>query len=257
MKRSSVRKEASASAMDATRRRDGNAKNAVRRLLCACLLVVWLAPTMTACCAIRERFNRLDGPVGAYEPEQPNPLVVQTQDAEALWDAIVDVIDNYYIIKTENPVRTYERTDENGKTYYYCTEGRLDTEPSIMGGVHEPWRKNGDECADRWFATFQTVRSYAYVRVTPEEKGFFIYLTINREIEDMPNPIGSNVDYNLHFNDDLSQLSQAVGERSRSKGWIDIGRATDLEGRVMKEIAWRVGAPRTVIHEGVDATLQP
>ena len=73
----------------------------------------------------------------------------------------------------------------------------------------------------------------------------------------MPRPIGSNVDYNLRFNDDLSQLSQAVGERSPSKGWIDAGRATDLEARVMKEIAWRVGVPRTVIHEGIDANLQP
>ncbi len=251
----SVRKESSV--LDVARITRVRVRRAWRDAALTSLLGVLLIPYFLGCCAIRERYNRLDVPVGAYEPEQPNPLFVQTDDPEALWDAIVDVIDNYFVISTENPVRTYERTDENGKRYYYRTEGRIDTEPSIMGGVQEPWRRNGSECGDRWFATFQTVRSYAYVRVTPEEKGFFIYLTINREIEDMPRPIGSNVDYNLRFNDDLSQLSQAVGERSPSKGWIDAGRATDLEARVMKEIAWRVGVPRTVIHEGIDANLQP
>ncbi len=218
---------------------------------------VVLCATVAGCCAIKERYGGGNVPVGAYEPEQPNPLFVQTQDAEALWDAVVDVIDNYYAITNENPVRTYERVDAQGRTYRYQTEGRIDTEPAIMAGVQEPWRRLGAPCGDRWFATFQTVRSTANVRVVPEDSGFFIYLSIYDEIEDLPKPMGAKVGYNLSFNEDASQLTQAVGEHARSKGWIPIGRDDELEGRIMKEIAWRVGAPRTVIHEGIDAKLQP
>lgn len=195
--------------------------------------------------------------VGAFEPDQPNPLFVETRDAEALWDSIVDVIDNYYVIETEIPVRTYERQDSNGQVYVYRTEGRLETKPSIMGGVQEPWRKNGARCEDRWFATFQTVRSSAVVRVVPEGEGFFVYLSVFDEIEDMPRPIGASIGYNLKFREDVSQLSQPVGERAKSKGWIPVGRDDDLEGRIMKELAWRVGTPRTVIHAGLDSDLVP
>lgn len=194
---------------------------------------------------------------GAFDPDQPNPLFVETKDSEALWDAIVDVIDDYFVVETEIPPRTYERQDASGRTYVYQTEGRLETRPSIMGGVQEPWRKNGAQGGGRWFATFQTVRSSAVVRVAPEGDGFFVYLFIYDEIEDMPRPIGSNVGYNLKFRDDVSQLSQSPGARATSKGWISLGRDDELEGRVMKELAWRVGAPRTVAHSGVDSELKP
>ena len=239
--------------------REGAQRSAVtpkgtQALALALALACFVAPL--GCCALRDRASG-DVPVGAYEPEAPNPLFVQTKDAESLWDAVVDTLDNYFIISTETPVRTYESVDANGRQCVYQTEGRIETEPSIMGGVQEPWRRNGAECGDRWFATFQTVRTTATARVAPEENGFFIYLTVNAEIEDMPKPMGSKVGYNLQFDEDLSQLSQGVPERKRSKGWIPIGRDSDLENRIMKELAWRVGTPRAVIHEGIDAPLQP
>ena len=228
-----------------------------RAVLLLVFVVLGVSSLSLGCCsAVATRGGNATA-VGAFEPDQPNPLFVETRDAEALWDAIVDVIDNYYSIETEIPVRTYERQDSNGQVYVYQTEGRLETKPSIMGGGQEPWRKNGARCEDRWFATFQTVRSSAIVRVVPEGEGFFVYLSVFDEIEDMPRPIGSSVGYNLKFREDVSQLSQPVGERAKSKGWIPVGRDDDLEGRIMKELAWRVGTPRTVIHAGLDSDLVP
>ena len=84
-------------------------------------------------CACRTPENAQYAPakgVGAFEPEQPNPLFVETTDPYALWDAVVDVIDNYYVIESEIPVRVYERQDTDGRSYQYRTEGRLETEPS-------------------------------------------------------------------------------------------------------------------------------
>lgn len=226
----------------------------------AALVALGLAPSLwfgvNGCCTFPQE-SKNGASVAAFEPESPNPLYVQNVDSTELWDAVVDVLDNYYEIDFETPIRSYERQGENGQVYSYRTEGRLDTKPSIMGGVMEPWRKNGAECGERWFATFQTVRTSAVVRVVPEGSGYFIYLSVYDEIEDMPKPIGSAIEYDLRYDDDMTQLEQAVGERQRSKGWIPIGRDTDLETRILKELAWRVGVDRAVLHAGADANLKP
>ncbi len=244
-------------------RRKTTAKRAKERAgrarIASCLLCALCAVVPLGCCCSSQTFTARGGNatgVGAYDPEQPNPLFVETRDPEALWDAIVDTLDNYYVIETEIPVRTYEQ-DSGGQTYLYRTEGRLETRPSIMGGVQEPWRKNGASCGNRWFATFQTVRSSAVVRVVPEGEGFFIYLSVLDEIEDMAKPIGSSIGYSQKFREDVSQLTQTVGERAPSKGWIPIGRDDDLERQIMEELAWRVGTPRTVLHAGLDSDLSP
>ena len=193
----------------------------------------------------------------AFDPDQPNPLFVRTSNLEALWDAIVDTVDNYYDIEYEAPARAYERTGKDGATYQYRTEGRLDTKPSIVGGSTEPWRKNSAPCGEKCFATLQTVRSYAIVRVVPEGDGFFIYLSVYEEIEDMPRPMGATIGVDMRYDDDMSKLTQDVGVRRRSKGWIPIGRNAEQESRMLKEIGWRAGLSRGVLHEGVDAPLRP
>jgi len=194
--------------------------------------------------------------VAAFEPDTPNPLFVKTTDHEFLWDAVVDVVDDYFIIENETPVRSFEKTDKDGQVYVYMTEGRIETRPAIVGGVLEPWRKTAATCDQRWLAEFQTTRSTAVVRVAPEETGFFVYLSIYDELEDLSKPIGSTVDYNNNFNDDLTQIVQPVGEYQRSKGWITTGRNTELENALLKQIAWRVGTPRAVLHEG-SGSLKP
>lgn len=209
------------------------------------------------CCLTNQTPGGPNVELGAYDPDAPNPLFVKTQDPQALWEAIVDVVDNYYEIDQETPIRAYDQTSSDGSVYHYQTEGRLDTKPSIVGGALDPWRKNSAECGKKCFATLQTVRSSAVVRVVPESGGFFIYLSIYEELEDLPRPMGSTVGYSSQYNDDLSKLQQAVGERQQSKGWIPVGRNKEQESRILKEIGWRAGVSRTVLHEGVDARLNP
>lgn len=230
----------------------------IRRFL---TLAIALYAVMTCVYGCQSLHNETPGgnnvELAAYEPDMPNPLFVKTQDAQSLWDAIVDVIDDYYVIELENPVRAYDQTSGDGHVYHYQTEGRLDTKPSIVGGVGEPWRKNSAECGEKWFATLQTVRSNAVVRVVPESGGYFVYLAVYEEIEDLPRPMGSRVGTDMQYNDDLSKLQQTIGERQRSKGWIPVGRNKEQESRILKEIGWRCGVERSVLHQGVDAELKP
>lgn len=230
----------------------------VRFIRFSARVAIFVAFVCAIGCSLTNQTTTRNGvELGAHDPESPNPLFVKTQDPQALWEAIVDVVDNYYDIEMETPIRSYEQTSSDGTVYHYQTEGRLDTKPSIVGGAFDPWRKNSAECGKKCFATFQTVRSSAVVRVAPESGGFFVYLSVYEEIEDLPDPLCANVGTNMQYNDDLSRLQQAVGERQQSKGWIPVGRNREQESRILKEIGWRAGVSRTVLHEGVDASLVP
>ena len=58
-----------------------------------------------------------DFSVGTYNDAAPNPLFVQTADPDYLWNAVVDVVDNYFEIKFETPIRVFERETENGERF--------------------------------------------------------------------------------------------------------------------------------------------
>lgn len=193
--------------------------------------------------------------VGTYNDAAPNPLFVQTADSDYLWNAVVDVVDNYFEIEFETPIRVFERETENGERFTSRAEGRIDTKPTIAAGVLEPWRKNSVACDDRWLATFQTIRRSAVVRVVPDSAGYLIYLSVYNEIEDLKTPMGATIGFNQNFIDDFSQLTQPVGERAASRGWIPIGRDVHLETRMLEEIAWRLGNPPTLLHRS--APLNP
>ena len=55
--------------------------------------------------------------VGPYNDAAPNPLFVQTADPDYLWNAVVDVVDNYFEIEFETPIRVFERETENGERF--------------------------------------------------------------------------------------------------------------------------------------------
>lgn len=192
--------------------------------------------------------------VGTYQTDAPNPLFVQTNDADYLWNAAVDVVDNYFEIEYESPIRVFDKQTASGQAYSASTEGRIDTKPTIAAGVLEPWRKNSIGCEKRWEATFQTIRRKAVVRVVPDGSGFLVYLAVYNEIEDLPRPLGSTVAVNFEFTDDLTQIEQASGGSVKSKGWIPIGRDQELETRMLQEIAWRLGNPPTILHSPTQLT---
>ena len=193
--------------------------------------------------------------IGTYNDAAPNPLFVQTADPDYLWNAVVDVVDNYFEIKFETPIRVFERETENGERFTSRAEGRIDTKPTIAAGVLEPWRKDSVTCDDRWLATFQTIRRSAVVRVVPDSAGYLIYLSVYNEIEDMKTAMGATVGFNQLYIDDFSHLTQPIGERAASKGWIPMGRDANLEKRMLEEIAWRLGTPPTLVNQS--APLNP
>ena len=79
----------------------------------ALYFILGLAAFCAGCCSLNE-----SGRVGSYTADIPkvtvtageklNPLFVQTEDPDYLWESIVDVVDNYFPIPHEYPIQTYK-----------------------------------------------------------------------------------------------------------------------------------------------------
>ena len=79
-------------------------------------------------CAPRPSWTVPPGPPVAVFHE--NPMLLPVADAECAWETVVDVVDDYFKIEREEPVRVVGDV---------LTEGRLDTYPKVAATILEPW----------------------------------------------------------------------------------------------------------------------
>lgn len=222
----------------------------------ACVLAVELLITLVCgCSTVPEPVPSLS--IAATSEGNLNPLFVRTENAYYLWEAVVDVLDNYFPTLHESPNRMLESVLPDGTVQRTRTEGRIDTEPVIAAGLLEPWKKNSATLQQRVDATFQTIRRNAVVRIVPTEGGYFVHLAVYNELENLTKPINSNTTNTSLFTDDLSQLELPTGEASPRDGWIPIGRNTELEQYILEELAWRLNNPPEIVNRQTAPKTQP
>ena len=190
--------------------------------------ILWLiVPLWTGCVAV--------APSSEPElilPPLPNPLFVPTKDPYVVWETVVDVIDDYFDIEFEEPVRVMDGL---------ITEGRLDTYPRIGATILEPWRKDSVGRYERMHATLQSLRRRATVEVAPTAQGFRIQVAVFKELEDVPPGDGSGSPASFRNDTSLVRVTGSAGEPIREAGWIPIGRDFLLEQRILREVAARLG----------------
>lgn len=165
-----------------------------------------------------------------------NPSFVPYANHEQLWDNVVDVLDDYFAIKQEEPVRLVGNV---------LTEGRLDTFPTAGATVFEPWRHDSANDYERLESTLQSIRRRALVRVIPADRGFWIDVTIFKELENVKSPTGSATgSATFHFDTTLTRVVGPLDEQQASEGWIPRGRDTALEQQILEQLLARFGAVR-------------
>lgn len=187
-----------------------------------------------AVCAGCTRPWLIDAPPQILTPYYPNPVFVQAGDPIILWENLVDVVDNYFEIASESPVRDFGGV---------VTEGRLETRPKIGATWLEPWHQDSADRYSRLEATFQTVRRRAEIRVSPRDGGYWISVQVFKELEDLAMPSGATASSATFRNDgSLNRVESPIGEMETHAGWIPLGRDTALEQRIVEEIGGRFGA---------------
>src|SRR5438105_2663862 len=121
----------------------------------------------------------LDNPVlirkpadGIENPVLVSPGVPTAGSYQEVFEKVVDVLDDYFVILSANPY-----------------EGRVVTMPRIAPGYEQVWKGGNPDPRERLQATFQTIRQTAVVEIrTGERGGYLVYVEVVKELEDLPKP---------------------------------------------------------------------
>jgi hypothetical protein len=191
------------------------------------------------------------GPSGPVMPTPPPPptnaIVLPPLDAEMVWQRLVDVVDDYFKIASEQRV-----VFSNGVP----AEGRIDTFPQTGSTLLEPWRGDSVGFRERLEATLQSIRRVGTVRLIPDPAGWRVEAVVQKELENMPRPMMATTGGASFRNDDslyrygtpLPTLGQQVGDQPRpvaaptpNLGWIPLGRDPLLEQRILSKLQAKLG----------------
>jgi hypothetical protein len=178
------------------------------------------------------------GPTQAVTYE--NPVFIPGTDFQRIWETVVDVVDDYFRIEREEPVRLVGNV---------LTEGRLDTFPEVSSTLLEPWRRDSATSYDKVEATLQSMRRRAQVRVLPAEGGFWVDVAVYKELEDMVQPEQSTVG-RATFPTESTQVRiiNPIGAQEMHQGWIAKGRDPNLEQLMICQLQSRLsGATPTYL----------
>ena len=171
-------------------------------------------------------------PVGAAPAAIPNPLQVPVTDREFFWNQLVDTVDDYFDIKTEQPLHMYGNV---------LTEGMIETNPLTGATALEPWRWDSTDGFERWHATLQSIRRRAKVRVQPQGSTYLVAVIVEKALEDVNRPAQGTPGSAIPRHDSsLLRLQDEVGRQSTTLGWIPMGRDVTLEQEILRELYARL-----------------
>jgi len=178
-----------------------------------------------------------------------NPTLVLARDHQYVWETVADVVDDYFVIEHEEPVRLLDNT---------LTEGRLDTFPKVGSTLLEPWHHDSANAYQRLESTLQSIRRRAVVRVIPAENGYWVDVVVFKELEDVVQPEQANAGAaTFRYDDSLTGVVNPVYEQPINDGWIPLGRDTALEQRILAQLLARIGNTGCIGASPVSAQTPP
>lgn len=171
-----------------------------------------------------------------------NPITLSVNDSEFLWNQIVDTVEDYFKIKSEQRASR----DPTG-----WLEGRMETYPEIGATLLEPWRKDASFGFQRIQSTLQTIRRTCFVRVIPIEQGFSVAVEVIKELEDVDRSQYSSEGSAIARHDgSIVRATPGLAGQPITLGWIRQENDTELEQRILREIFGRttnVSPPRRAV----------
>ncbi len=162
-----------------------------------------------------------------------NPAFLPATDHEFVWETVVDVVDDYFRIEREEPVRLLGQEP---------TQGRLDTFPTVGSTIFEPWHRDSASSYEKLESTLQSIRRRAVVRVIPAEGGYLVDVAVYKELEDALEPEGASAGKaTFRYDSSLTRVVNPVGAQEINDGWIPKGRDAALEQRILGQLISRLG----------------
>ena len=174
------------------------------------------------------------GPYAPAMPMQPvvlhhdNPTLLSAADPQCVWETVVDVVDDYFKVAHEEPVRQVGSVP---------TEGFLETAPQVSPTVLEPWRRDSAGGYEAIENTLQSMRRWAIVRVIPAEGGYRVDVAVFKELEDVARPEHATAGAaTFRYDDSLRRVVNPVTASEVAEGWIPQGRDIALEQKILAHL---------------------
>jgi hypothetical protein len=167
-----------------------------------------------------------------------NPLQVPNHPADFVWNQVVDTVDDYFQIDSEiRPMKTGEQ----------WLEGKLATFPEIGSSYFEPWRRDTVIGFQRLQSTLQTMRRTAKVQVVPNNAGYLVEVTVNKDIEEVDRSLsGADGAAAARHDGSVVRTDPTLRGQPITLDWIEQERDNELEQQILREIQGRlleVGPP--------------
>jgi hypothetical protein len=161
-----------------------------------------------------------------------NPVPLAEQDPEFIWLQIIDTVDDYFRIKTE---QRFERSAERWQ------EGRVETFPEVGATYLEGWRKDSLPGFQRLQSTFQTIRRTCLIKVTPMTTGYAMSVEVIKELEDVDRSASSGEgSAAVRHDGTIVRTDSALLGQPITLGWIRQENDTELEQKILREVLGRV-----------------
>jgi hypothetical protein len=159
---------------------------------------------------------------GATRAVGDNPIIVPSNDFEAVWNATVVVVDQYFDISTEDRIQR-----------------KITTQPKSGATLLEPWDGDSVDFAERFESTLQTIRRFAIVTVEPAPtgQGWAVRVEVRKELEDLAQPDRQSIGRAVFNNvSPVSRTREIIGPVQAPAFWIPRGRDPKLEQVILAKI---------------------
>lgn len=173
---------------------------------------------------------RLTNP--APQTFMPNPLELPPAEDEFVWMQVVDVVDDYFRIAREQPMRNSDGL---------VLDGYLETVYRPGSSLFEPWRKDSTHGFQRLQSTLQSIRRRAIVTVRPDQAGYTIEVVVQKDLEDTDrSQYATESTAATRHDGTMLRHGNPHSNSPRTLGWIPLGRDTSLEQVILRDIFGRI-----------------
>lgn len=195
--------------------------------LTGCLLAVSIVSLSSGCRSLLYRFT-----TSTPATFVANPVSLPPAEDNFVWFQVVDVVDDFFHVKSEQPVQN--RGD-------IVLDGMLETSYRAGASISEPWRKDSTSGFERLQSTFQSIRRRAIVIVRPEGTGYELEVIVHKELEETNSSQFATVSAASPIREvSIIRTDDGVNDTPRTIGWIPLGRDTSLEQVILHDILGRV-----------------
>lgn len=165
----------------------------------------------------------------------PNPIELPPVEDHFLWLQVVDVVDDYFHVQSEQPVQSKASI---------VLEGKLETSYRIGASLLEPWRKDSTAGFERLQSTLQSIRRRATVHVRPHAGGYTVEVIVVKELEDTDRSQDATEGVTTRLEAGSVYRNPNAGTTApNTLGWIPLGRDATLEQVILQDIVGRVTKP--------------